>query len=293
MESRYDVAIVGSGPAGLSAALNAKIRNKRVIIFGNKELSNKIVKAPEIQNYLGFGTISGQEMKDKFAEHIEAMDIQINQDRINNVYAMGEYFALMGTDQTYEATTVILATGIEFSKPLPGELEFLGNGVGYCATCDAPLYKGKTVVVVGYNHESVEEANFISEIVGKIYFVPMFKGEYHLDESIEIVNDKPVSVQGDMKVNKLVLKDRVIETDAIFVLKDSVRPEQLVPGLEMDEAHIKVNRKMETNLPGLYAAGDIIGRPYQYIKAAGEGQVAALNAVSFIDLEKARKAGKF
>jgi len=107
-----------------------------------------------------------------------------------------------------------------------------------------------------------------------------------LNPNIEVVRGVPLNIQGTEKVNKLVLKDREIDTDAIFILKDSVRPEQLVPGLEMDEMHIRVNRKMETNLPGLYAAGDIIGKPYQYIKAAGEGQVAALNSVSFLDKNK-------
>lgn len=282
MNNRYDIAIVGSGPAGLSAAINAKIRNKNIIIFGNKELSNKIIKAPMINNYLGFKSITGEQLKEHFSVHIEDMDIEITLDRINNVYAMGDYFTLMANEKVYEATSVILATGIEFSKPLSGELEYLGRGVGYCATCDAPLYRGKVVTVIGYNEEAVEEANFISEIVGKLYFVPMFRGEYKLNSNIEIVNGVPVDIQGTDKVNKLVLKDMEINTDAIFILKDSVRPEQLVPGLEMDEMHIKVNRKMETNLEGLYAAGDIIGKPYQYIKAAGEGQVAALNAVSFI-----------
>lgn len=282
MNIRYDMAVVGSGPAGISAAINAKIRNKNIIIFGTRDLSNKIIKAPKISNYIGLPNITGLQLKDHFINHIEAMNIEINLDRINNVYAMGEYFTLVANEKSYEATSVILATGIEFSKPLPGELEYLGRGVGYCATCDAPLYKGKVATVIGYNKEAVEDANFISEIVGKIYFVPMLRGEYKLNSNIEIINGIPTNIQGTDKVNKLVLKHKEIETDAIFILKDSVRPEQLVPGLEMDEMHIKVNRNMETNIAGLYAAGDIIGRPYQYAKAVGEGQVAALNAVSFL-----------
>lgn len=283
MNDRYDIAIVGSGPAGLSAAINAKIRNKKIILFGNKELSNKIIKAPKINNYLGLKNITGEQLKENFSAHIKDMDIDITAERINNIYAMGDYFTIMANEKTYEATAVILATGIEFSKPMPGELEYLGRGVGYCATCDAPLYKGKVAAVIGYNKEAAEETNFISEIVGKIYFLPMFKGEYKLNSNVEVVTGVPVEIKGTDKVNKLVLKDREINTDAIFILKDSVSPNQLVPGLEMDEMHIMVNRKMETNLAGLYAAGDITGKPYQYIKAAGEGQVAALNAVSFID----------
>lgn len=283
MNDRYDIAIVGSGPAGISAALNAKIRNKNIVVFGSKDLSNKIIKAPKINNYLGLHDITGEQLKEHFNNHIEGMNIDITVERINNIYAMGDYFTLIANEKTYEATSVVLATGIEFSRPLPGEFEYLGRGVGYCATCDAPLYKGKIVTVIGYNEESVEEANFISEIVDRVYFVPMYKGEYKLKSNIEIIKSVPKEVLGNDKVNKLIFNDGEIDTDAIFILKDSISPSQLVPGLEMEEVHIRVNRKMETNLPGLYAAGDIIGKPYQYIKAAGEGQVAALNAVSFID----------
>ena len=140
---RYDIAIVGTGPAGLSAAINAKIRNKNIIVFGNENLSNKLTKAPSIDNYLGFYDISGVDLKDKFLEHVKSLDIEICEKRINNIYSMGDYFALMSSDSMYEATTVILATGVEYGKPIKGEEEFLGKGVGYCATCDAPLYRDK------------------------------------------------------------------------------------------------------------------------------------------------------
>ena len=142
---RYDIAIIGSGPAGLSAAVNAKIRNNNFIIFGNKNLSTKIEKAPSIDNYLGLYGISGMDLKQHFVDHINSMDIEIDERKITNVYAMGDYFALMSGDDMYEATTVILATGVEYGKPIKGEEEFLGKGVGYCATCDAPLYKDKKV----------------------------------------------------------------------------------------------------------------------------------------------------
>ena len=283
MSERFDIAIIGSGPAGLSAAINAKIRNKKIIIFGNKELSNKVIKAPKVSNYLGLPDITGEQLKERFATHIDELGIEITVERINSVYAMGDYFTLVANDKNYQATAVILATGIEFSKPLNGEVELLGRGVGYCATCDAPLYRGKNVTVIGYNQESVEEANFISEIVGKVNYIPKFIGDHKLNDNIEVINGVPIEIKGTEKVEALLLKDREINTDAVFILKDSIRPEQLVPGLEIEQMHIKVNRKMETNLLGLYAAGDIIGKPYQFIKAAGEGQVAALNAVSYID----------
>ncbi|ENK0839074.1 NAD(P)/FAD-dependent oxidoreductase [Clostridium botulinum] len=283
MGKRYDIAIIGSGPAGLEAAINAKIRNKDIIIFGNKELSSKLVKAPKINNYLGFYNVSGNELKDKFVDHIDKMGIEITFERINNVYAMGEYFVLMVNEKMYEAKTVILSTGVEYGKALKGEEELLGKGVGYCATCDAPLYKNKTVAIIGYNKEAEEEANFVGELASKLYYIPMYKSDYELSEKVEVINDKPIEIVGEQHVEKLLLKDSQIKADGIFVLKDSVSPSQLVPGLEMEDEHIKVDRKMQTNISGCFAAGDCTGKPYQYIKSAGEGQIAALSAVSYLD----------
>jgi thioredoxin reductase (NADPH) len=286
---RYDIAIVGSGPAGLSAAINGKIRNKNIIVFGNENLSNKLIKAPSIDNYLGFYDISGDELKDKFKSHIENMDIEISNKKINNVYAMGEYFALMSGDEMLEATTVILATGVEYGKPIKGEEEFLGRGVGYCATCDAPLYRDKTVAIIGYNKESEEEANFLNEIASKTYFIPMYKNEglmrasNDLDNSIEVINDRPVQIHGDNLVNKVAFKEKEIDVDGVFVIKDSASPKALVPGIETDGPHIKVDLNMKTSIEGCFAAGDCVGKPYSYIKSAGQGQIAALSAVAYLD----------
>ena len=280
---RIDIAIVGSGPAGISAALNAKIRNKTFKVFGTKEISPKLVKAHQINNYLGFYGKSGKEIRDEFAKHLEAMDIEITEEKINNIYSMGDYFALMGSKNTYEATAVILATGVNFGKPLKGEEEYLGRGVGYCATCDAPLYKDKIVTIIAYNKHEESEANFLAQVASKVYYIPMYKEEVEVDKSIEIIKDTPVEIVGEQFVQKLILKNNEIETDGLFILRDSISPGQLVPGLELDKNHVQVDRKMATNLKGCFAAGDIVGIPYQYIKAAGEGNIAALSAVSYLD----------
>ena len=297
---RYDIAIVGTGPAGLSAAINAKIRNKNIIVFGNENLSNKLTKAPSIDNYLGFYDISGVDLKDKFLEHVKSLDIDICEKRINNIYSMGDYFALISGDSMYEATTVILATGVEYGKPIKGEEEFLGKGVGYCATCDAPLYRDKKVAIIGYNKESEEEANFLSEIASKTYFIPMYKneslmrGNHELDTSIEVINDRPIQIQGETLVNKVSFKEKDIDVDGVFVIKDSASLKSLVPGLETDGPHVIVDINMKTNIEGCFACGDCAGKPYSYIKSAGQGQIAALNAVSYLDKLKmeARKKEK-
>ena len=284
MENRYDVAIIGTGPAGLSAAITLKIRNKNIILFGSKDLSSKVAKAHEIQNYLGLPAISGEALAKKFSSHIESMGIEITQEQITTVYSMGDYYSLLSkNNQMYDVSAVILATGVNFGKPYPGEKEFLGIGVSYCATCDAPLYRGKTVAIIGASPKEEAEADFMSEIAGKVYYIPLYKEKVNVRETITVVEDVPTAIEGKMKAEKLILKNQELTVDGIFILRESVLPEQLVPGLEMDGNHIAVNRRMETNLAGCFACGDIVGMPYQYIKSAGEGNVAALSAVGYLD----------
>ena len=282
MNERYDIAIVGSGPAGLSAALNAKIRNKSFIIFGSDNFSEKLERAPKINNYLGSCGGTGKDLSDNFKEHITKMGIEITKERINNIYSMGDYFALMVNQKMYEARSVILATGIEYTKPLKGEEQFIGKGVGYCATCDAPLYKGKRVTIISYMEEGEEEANFVSELAEEVFYVPLYKGEYKLNDNIKVIDDKPLEIVGENHVEKVVFKDSEIQTDGVFLLKNAVPPTQLVPGLEIEDGHIKVDRLMQTNIKGCFAAGDCVGKPYQYIKSAGEGNIAALSATSYL-----------
>ncbi len=284
MDEKFDVAVIGTGPAGLSAAVTLKIRNKNIILFGSRDLSSKLEKAHEIQNYLGFPAIKGAELAENFKAHVEKMGIEITEDQITACYSMGEYFSLTSkANKTYTAKSVILATGVSFGKPYEGEEKFLGRGVSYCATCDAPLYKGKKVAVIAQSPKEEEEAEFLSEVCEKVFYVPLYKMEENFAASnIEVVNDEVVSIEGSMKANKLVLKNEILEADCIFILRDSVSPKQLVPGLELEGNHIKVNRQMETNLKGLFACGDITGLPYQYIKSAGEGNVAALSAVKYL-----------
>ena len=279
---RYDIAIIGTGPAGLEAAVTAKIRNKKIILFGSKDLSLKVEKAHTIQNYLGLPNVSGEALKSACEAHLRALEIEITEDKINAVYAMGKYFALQGNGTNYEADTVILATGVSTAKPYPGEEEFLGRGVSYCATCDAPLYKGKTAAIVGFSPKEEPEADFMAEMADKVYYIPMYPDEVHVAENVEVLREKPVSVRGAFRVQELVTDQGSHAVDGVFFLRDSVTPKQLVPGLKIEDNHILVDRQMRTNLAGCFACGDVTGPPYQYIKSAGEGNIAALSAVSYL-----------
>jgi len=283
---RVEIAIIGTGPAGLEAAITGTIRNKKVLVIGPRELSQKLVRAKEIQNYLGFPAVKGTELAEAFRAHAEQLGIRILEERVSAVYAMGDYFALQAGEQMIEADTVILATGVVQGKPLPGEEEALGHGVSYCATCDAALVRGKRTAVVGYSAREEAEAAFLAEICPEVLYFPMYNLENSLPEGITVIPEKVTALE--RTDGKMLVKTEKMgyPVEAVFVLRDAVAPGQLVPGLETEGAHVRVNRRMETSLPGLFACGDITGTPYQYIKAAGEGNIAALSAVGYLDQKK-------
>ena len=283
---RYDIAIIGTGPAGLSAAITAKIRNKKILLIGNPNFSDKVQKAHQIQNYLGLPALSGKDLAKAFENHINSMDITITEGKVNAVYPMGSYFGLQVSQDIYEAETVIVATGIVTGKAFKGENELLGRGVSYCATCDAPLYRNKTVAVIGYSPKEESEAEFLAEVCEKVLYIPMYKEETKLSDKVTIINEKPTAVIGENKVKSLQTEKNNYEVDGIFILRDSIPPSQLVSGLEIKDNHIVVNLQMETNIKGCFACGDIVGRPYQYIKAAGQGNIAGLSAVAYLDAKR-------
>ena len=147
---RADIAIIGTGPGGVSAALTAKVRNKNILLIGKKQMSDKVSKAHQIMNYPGLPAVTGADMAKAFEKQLAMMEINITDSRIGTVYAMGDYFAIQAGGEVLEAKSVILACGVVSGKTLPGEEEMLGRGVSYCATCDACFYKGKKVLVTGH-----------------------------------------------------------------------------------------------------------------------------------------------
>jgi len=285
----FDVAVIGCGPAGLSAAVNAKIRNKTVVIYGGEFCSPKMYASPQINNYLGFPAITGKELRENFLEHVRQMGLFVTQARVDGVFPEGDIFNIMIKNEFFPARSVIIATGVTHAKYLPGEQELLGSGVGYCATCDGPLYKGKDIAIIGYTREGEEEANFLAEICRTVYYLPLHQERGHLDERIRVVGGKPKAISGEDHVTHLVTTEGKLPVSAVFLIREVTPVQELVPGLALADNVITVNRNMETNIPGIYAAGDCTGAPYQLAKAAGEGQVAALGAVRYLDSLRADK----
>jgi tRNA uridine 5-carboxymethylaminomethyl modification enzyme gidA len=271
-----DCIIVGSGIAGISAALTLKANGKNFMLLGSPDLSVKISRAECIRNYPGLSSVTGREFTRALKKQLAEAEISVTDERVSGVYAMGGKFAVLTqSGVSFESKTVILATGVESVKRLDGEEEFLGRGVSYCATCDGFLYKGKTIGVLSTSKRFEHEVEYLAKLAGKVYLMPMYKDVGDFSENVEKIIKMPLAVKGEKKVNRLVFKDGELPVDGVFLLKESISPAVLVGGLEMSEGHVAVARDMSTNLKGCFAAGDCTGRPYQYAKAAGEGNIAA------------------
>ncbi len=271
-----DCIIVGSGIAGISAALTLKANGKNFMLLGSPDLSVKINRAECIRNYPGLSSVTGREFARALKKQLAEAEISVTDERVSGVYSMGDKFAVLTqSGASFESKTVILATGVESVKRLEGEEEFLGRGVSYCATCDGFLYKGKTIGVLSTSKRFEHEVEYLAKLAGKVYLMPMYKDVGDFSENVEKIIKMPLAVKGEKKVNRLVFKDGELPVDGVFLLKESISPAVLVGGLEMSEGHVAVARDMSTNLKGCFAAGDCTGRPYQYAKAAGEGNIAA------------------
>jgi thioredoxin reductase (NADPH) len=280
---RYDIAIIGQGPAGLSALINAKVRNKTVIVFGDD--SKSLSQTSSIKNYPGFVDISGPELNQRLKDQAGLFDYTKHDKKVSQVYAMGDYFAIEDESHDFiEAKACIVATGRQITKDIKNEGKFFAKGISYCATCDASLYRGKKVVLLAYNEDAIEEAKFTAEIVDELIFVNLYKEGLDLGEKIRVIEGKkPQEFRGEDRATSLVFDDNSqIEADGFFIIKDSSKADRLVPSLKTQGPHIIVDKDMQTNLKGLFAAGDVTGDPYQIAKAIGQGQSAALNAVRYI-----------
>lgn len=279
-----DIAIIGSGPSALSAAINGIQRNKKVCVIGRSLDNSMLYTAEKIDNYLGMPDMNGEEMLNKFYQHATERGVEFKESKVSQILDMGTHFVLNAENNFIEAKVIIIATGMNKSKGITGESEYLGKGVSYCATCDGMLYRNKKVVVVSENEEGEEEANFLSEVCSEVKYIPLYKEYKHLKENIVVENTKPTSVLGENgKVASLETKDGNMDCDGIFFVKNTMPLDSLLKGLEINGNNISVNRNMETNLPRVYAAGDCTGAPYQIAKAVGEGLIAGLSASTLVD----------
>jgi thioredoxin reductase (NADPH) len=265
-----DIIIVGGGPAGVSAALTAKNRGKSVLVISNPAEESFLWKAEAVDNYPGLPHISGQELLSSFRAQLETAGIEVKTARALSAMPMGESFFVTTGSEDFSAGALILAMGVTPQATFPGESDFLGRGVSYCATCDGMLYRGKSVAVIGLNSEARAEANFLRSIGCEVEFFDKARA-------------KKYEIRGGDFANELIADGESFAVDGIFILRSTIAPSNFVAGLETDKGHIVVDADMRTSVAGVFAAGDCIGRPYQIARAAGQGNTAALSACEYLD----------
>ena len=272
----YDILVIGGGPAGLSAALNARARGKGVLVVSNDLEDNPLGKSELVDNYPGMPGVTGAQLLKALEDHALLAGAEIRRGKVLNAAYDPEarcWYVSIGAD-VEEAKALILAAGIVRGKKFPGEEALLGTGVSYCATCDGGLYRGKDVAVIGYDAESRREADFLEEIGCRVRFFP---------------SPTQVEIQGQGKVSGVSVDGEQLAVDAVFLLRPSMAPTEIFPELETQGSYVKVDRSMATNLPGLFAAGDCTGGPLQVAKATGEGLRAGQKAGDYGDALSRKK----
>ena len=278
----YDLLIIGSGPAGVSAALSAKARGLDFLWFGSRQLSPKIAKAERVMNYPGLPAVTGPEMREAFLHQVDSLGISVLEERVNSIYGMGGYYTAVVNDKMYDGRTVILAPGVSNSREIPGESRLLGKGVSYCATCDGELYRGKRIAVVCTDPSLEEEVEFLAGRASDVFLCTSYKDCGVHRDNVRHTVGYPTEILGKDRVSGLICGGETVAADGVFCLRSCVAPSALLPGLAADGGHIQVDRGQRTNLPGCFAAGDCTGRPYQYAKAVGEGNVALHSVVEYL-----------
>ena len=287
LDQTFDIAVIGGGPAGLSAALTGRIRNKSIGLFESVDFSKKLQQAHLIDNYLGMPQITGQGLMQQFSAHCQAHKPILIKEKVLNIYP-GKLFTIVTPTGTYQAKAVIMATGVISTLLFEGEKDFLGSGVSYCATCDGMFFKDRDVAVISYTQEGEHEAEYLNELCHAVYYLPQYSDVGKLSSNIKLIGDKPRGVSGQGQVEKLITDNGELKVHGVFILRQSDPVDNILSGIVLEDDVIKVNRHMETNIPGVFAAGDCTGRPWQIAKATGEGLVAVLSAVKYLE-EKAKE----
>ena len=277
----WDIIVLGSGPAGLAAAVAARGRNKSVLVIGNRWQDSPLAKAERVDNYPGLPGRTGLEMLEEFHRHALELGAEFVVGRGLSLLAWNGFSITVGA-QVYQGQSLILAPGVVRSAKYPGEAEYLGRGVSYCATCDGMLYRNKPVTVVRLTPDAPQEANYLNSLGCQVTYVSPHRPQ-GLQEGIPYIQAGRLAVKGEQTVTGLEADGALLPCSGVFILRRTVAPTDLLPALETDGGVIKVDRRMATNVPGVFAAGDCTGGHLQVSKAVGEGHVAALSACEYLD----------
>jgi len=297
----YDIIIIGAGPAGLTAGIYAVRRGLKTLIIEKTAVGGQMLYAKEIENYPGFGHISGKDLADKMGNQARNLGVEIVMEEVIGMDLKKEIKTITTRENQYKGKAIIIATGGMHKKlEIKGEEEFAGRGVSFCAICDAPFFKDKIVAVIGGSDSAVNDALYLSEIAKKTCLIHRREHlkaeevgqEKLLERGVELILNTVVEqILGNNFVNSISIRDvktdeiKKLEVNGVFV-SIGVVPSTVMEkseGVEVDEReHIVANKDRETNIPGVFAAGDVTGGIMQISTAVGEGCIAALSAYKYI-----------
>jgi len=302
MAGLYDLIIVGAGPAGITAGIYAARKKLRTLVV-SKDVGGQTALSGAVENYTGYQYISGFELARKFEEHVKEFELEFHErEEVTGIRKIDDTFRVSTDQGAYEGKTVIVASG---AKPkelgIPGEKEFKNRGVTYCATCDAPLFAGKHVAVIGGGNSAMDATLQLLSIARKIYLITInpelegdqiIKGKILQAKNAEVwVNTKTLEILGDGMVTAIRAMRRdeaTLNVQGVFIEIGYTPNSEFIDIVEKNTlSEIKVNARCETNVPGIFAAGDVTDVPEkQIIIAAGEGAKAALSAFSYLSRKR-------
>ena len=295
-QSMYDIVIIGGGPAGLTAGMYASSLGLKTLIIEG-ESPPRITLATKINNYPGFPEgISGIELLNKIRKQAISYGVEIIRGNVSSLSLIGPIKNVIVRNKNITCKAIILAIGIKSTElKIEGEDKFIGLGLSYCVVCDGPLFKNKRVLLIGSGEEAVEDALFLSNLASEVFFIALEKMN---EEQINLLKNNRIkilegvklkAIKGEKIVQKVLLekidgKEELLDIDGVFIVAREIPLIKILSkaGLEIEGNYIKVNNKQETNIEGVYAAGDCTGGGAQVVIAAGEGAKAAINAAAYI-----------
>ncbi len=299
----YDLLIIGAGPAGITAAIYAKRANLKVAMFEKDTPGGQLVNTNEIENYTGAKKVAGFELATMMIDHAYALDIEVIYDGVTKVEIDGDIKKLVTPNGTYETKAVIVASGtVPRRLGVENEDELAANGISWCAICDGPLYKDRKVVVIGGGNSAVEEASYLSTLATHVTVVqnlPTLTADKKAQDIL--LKQKNVDYHYSSLVTKflkdekgltgVVVKDEngketVIKADGVFEYVGLIPVTDMVKdlGITNKYGYIEANEKMETNIPGVYAAGDVIVKQIrQVVTATADGAIAVQNCLRYLE----------
>ena len=298
---KTDIVIIGSGMAGMSAALYLKRANADFVMLEGNMAGGLLNQLKSVENYPAMPNTTGPEILIALMDQLRFNGIPVVYGNVQTILKEDNGFEVVTDVESYETKAVIVATGVAVSNnSIPGEEKFAGQGVSYCATCDGNFFKGADIAVIGNNNIAIEETIYLANIVNKVYFVcpdENLQGDSNLIEKIKeykniefILNTQVQEIVGDdFGVTGIKINDKVIDVMGVFPYVGKKSTSQVLNNLKPNKQGIflKVNEEMSTNIPGLFAAGDIVSKKLkQLVTAAGDGASAATSADNYVKLLK-------